>query len=432
MNKLDYLKLALQHRLYQKKIWILSVFSVAISSDANDKLLEAVDGTLRRDNDGGWFVHPETKEHVRIEGVSPDKALFYKHEKITVNDEFYYGLKPNTVTTAGIMLLNKVIFWEPFGTRTPYVNGLIDSGTVRKVIKNLMVDNPKPGETIPEGKASVNECLKVTSQANYLEGCNEIFVKAGSVEALDVADDVIALRDRLLEENKDRLNDSIVVADIIKQVVDADMASQLSGASADFYIDKKFIDNARKKMFLVFGLERDFSTGDFRFIKNSLDEGWDKNLLTHYINTAVAASYDRGKSTGEGGADVNDLIRLTSRIRVTEPDCGAKKTEIVILNKATFDGWVGSTYVKNGKLVKITSTDTDLIGQPLNMRVPQFCQTKEGNFCKTCCGDKLGYSPSAIAGMIPKFATVFMLIKMKNAHVSKVDTVKLSLVDLIK
>ncbi len=185
-------------------------------------------------------------------------------------------------------------------------------------------------------------------------------------------------------------------------------------------------------MFLVFGLERDFETGEFRLIKSPLNEGWDKDHITHLINTAVSASYDRGKSTGEGGADVNDLIRLTSRIRVAEPDCGSVVGEEITLTPTTFKGWIGSSYLVDGKPRMILASSTDLIGKPILMRVPQHCVTEHGDFCEVCCGVALSANPNGLGAEMTHIATDFMLIKMKNAHVSKVDTTRLRLEDLLE
>lgn len=431
MKKLDYLKLAISLRLYQKKIWLNSVASILTDAPANKGILDTLPGAIHRNDDEIFFFHPETNERVVIEDGDLSQPLFYKHEKLTIDGDFYHDVKPGTITTFGILLVNICLFWEPFKALVPYHNKLIEDRDIEKVISDLMVDNPKENETVPEGKASVDDCLKLSKQLNYLEGCNEIFVKAGSLQALDVADHVTALRDRLFEENKDKLDDPVVVADIIRQVVDADAEDQMNGDSADFYISKKYIDNARKKMFLVFGLERDFTTGELRLIKTPLNESWDKNMLTHYVNTAISASYDRGKSTGEGGADVNDLIRLFSRKRVSELDCETKLTETIVLTKDVFNGWVGSNYVEGGKVKRINADDTQLINTVVQMRVAHLCGTKDGDYCRTCCGEKLGSSETAIAGEVPLIATDFMLIKMKNAHVSKVDTTLLNLEDIL-
>lgn len=430
MNKYDYLKFCFEQRAYQKKIWLLAAFSVVTDNPGNKARLNSAKYCVYRDDNGFYFINDESRE-IRVEG-DLSKPLFYKHEKLTIDGSWHPSIKEPIVTTIGILLLNRVVLWEAFQDRVKYYNQLITGKLIKSIINDLMVDNPRSGETIAPGKASVTECHKVTKQANYLEGLNEIFAKAGSLQAVSVSPKVIALRDKLFKEHADELNDPIVAANIIKAVVDADAEDQLNGDSADFFIDMKFIDNARKKMFLVFGLERDFSTGEYRLIKQPLNEGWDLKQITHYINTAVAASYDRGKATGLGGAGVKDLMRLTSRITVTEEDCGSTVTEKIFIDGYSLKNWKGGYYLVDGKPVMLKGDEKNLIGKTVDMRVPQYCLTKEGNLCKTCVGESLGKSANRISSEVVNIATVFMLIKMKNAHVSKVATTKIPIEELFE
>ena len=427
MNKIDYLFQCFERRLYQKKLWILSAFSILTDNEKNETLLGKTPWFLHRSPNGLWCYNDDG-DTIEIEG---DLAypLFYKHEKLVIDNKWHPSIEGSITTTMGILLLNRCLFWEVFQNRTPYHNKLITGRLVEDVIAELMVDDPQPGEAVPAGKASVTECLKVTKQANYLMGLNDIFTKAGSIQAVTVSKAVIALRERLFKEHAHELNDPIVAANIIKQIVDLDMEEQLNGASSDFFIDKKFIDNARKKMFLVFGLERDFNTGEFILIKQPLNEIWNYDQITHYINTAVSASYDRGKATGEGGAGVKELMRLTSRIIVAEDDCGTTYTEDVYIDPYSLKNWKGGYYLKNGKPTVLEGTETEMIGSTVKMRVPYLCQTKEDNHCKVCCGVSLGKSANRLSSEVVNIPTRFMLTKMKNAHVSKVETTVLNLYD---
>lgn len=407
----------------------MSVFSIITDNPSNEKLLGELPWVLHRSNDGYW-CYDDDKAVVKIEG-DLSGPLFYKHEKMNIDSTWNPSIVGSITTTAGIVLLNKVIFWECFQDRVPYYNELITGRLVQSVIDKLMVDNPLPGVAIPKDKATVNECLRLTKQANYLVGLSDVFIKAGSIEAVTVNPEVIKLRERLFKEHAHELNDPIVAANIIKEVVDLDMSLQMKGKSADFFIDKKFIDNARKKMFLIFGLERDFNTGEFILIKQPLNEMWNYNQITHYINTAISASYDRGKATGEGGAGVKDLMRLTSRITVAEDDCKTSFTEDVFIDTYSLKNWKGGYYLKDGKTELLKGDETFLIGNTLKMRVPYLCQTKDDNHCKICCGASLGQSENRLSSEVVGIPTQFMLTKMKNAHVSKVETTMLSLYDAL-
>ena len=95
------------------------------------------------------------------------------------------------------------------------------------------------------------------------------------------------------------------------------------------------------------------------------------------------------------------------------------------------DYWKNSYYLKEGKVELLTGTEKELVGKVVNMRVPQFCQTSDGNFCKCCLGKALGSVESGVSSEVVDMPTTFMLIKMKNAHVSKVDTMVIPLEELL-
>ncbi|KAB3419246.1 hypothetical protein F9Z84_07000 [Escherichia coli] len=436
MHKLDYLFLAFKNRAYVRKTFLMSIFSLVHDTPKNKALLEEVPYAAIRDKENKqiYFID-ENKNKVIIEGYADFNApLFHKNEKITVDVEAHEFITEKQETTIGIFLVNIVTLFESFGNRASYINGKIGGGTIQGLIDGLMADNPTPTKPLPEGKASVDECLNVTKQLDYLEGMNQVFVKASSLDVLTVHPDVIALRDKLLKELEDegKLDDPTAVALAIDQVIALDAKIQYSGPSADFFINSKFIDNARKKMFIIFDMVPDFNTGKYQLLRKSLDEGWDQKHYPEYINTAISASFDRGNATGEGGAEVKVAILLTNRILVGGQDCNSPRTETVTLNKFNFKGWVGGFYLVNGKPVELNAEDKDMMGKTVQMRVPQYCTQDEGNLCYTCCGKKLGAIKYRVSSEAVYIFTQFMLTRMKAMHVSQLKTITMTLDQIVR
>lgn len=436
MHKLDYLFLAFKNRAYVRKTFLMSIFSLVHDTPKNKALLEEVPYAAIRDKENKqiYFID-ENKNKVIIEGYADFNApLFHKNEKITVDVEAHEFITEKQETTIGIFLVNIVTLFESFGKRASYINGKIGGGTIQGLIDGLMADNPTPTKPLPEGKASVDECLNVTKQLDYLEGMNQVFVKASSLDVLTVHPDVIALRDKLLKELEDegKLDDPTAVALAIDQVIALDAKIQYSGPSADFFINSKFIDNARKKMFIIFDMVPDFNTGKYQLLRKSLDEGWDQKHYPEYINTAISASFDRGNATGEGGAEVKVAILLTNRILVGGQDCNSPRTETVNLNKFNFKGWVGGFYLVDGKPVELTAEDKDMMGKTVQMRVPQYCTQDEGNLCYTCCGKKLGAIKYRVSSEAVYIFTQFMLTRMKAMHVSQLKTITMTLDQIVR
>ncbi|QZA70575.1 DNA-directed RNA polymerase subunit beta' [Erwinia phage AH04] len=436
MHKLDFLFHAFKNRAYTRKTFLLSIFSLVHDTPNNNKKLADVPYAVFRDNEKKeLYFFNENKERTVITGHDDfSRPLFYKNDPITIDMDTTDFVKEKIQTTIGIFLTNIVVLYESFGTRTSYINGKISGGTIMGVIDGLMVDNPSPDKPVPEGKASVDDCLKVTKQLDYLEGMNNVFVKASSIDVLTVHPDVIALRDKLLKELEDngKLDDPTAVALAIDEVIALDAKIQYAGPSADFFINSKFIDNARKKMFIIFDMVPDFNTGKYQLLRKSLNEGWDQDHYPEYINTAISASFDRGNATGEGGAEVKVAILLTNRIMIGGEDCESPRTEAVKLSKHNFKGWVGGYHLIERVPTLIKKDDTALLGKVVQMRVPQFCQQPEDNLCKTCAGNKLGAIETRVSAETVYIFTQFMLTRMKAMHVSQLKTITMTLEQILR
>lgn len=435
MHKLDYLFKAFKSRAYIRKAFLMSIFSMVHDSPKNRKMLEDVPFAAIRDSETKtmYFID-EDGQKVTITGGDFAVPLFNKNEKLTVDVESHGFIGEKQETTIGLFLTNIVVLFESFGERTSYINGKISGGTIMGVIDGLMADNPTPDKPVPEGKASVDECLQVTKNLDYLEGMNQIFVKASSIDVLTVHPEVTKLRDELLDqlEKEGKLGDPTAVALAIDKVIALDAKIQYSGPSKDFFINGKFIDNARKKMFIIFDMVPDFNTGKYNLLRKSLNEGWDPAHYPEYINTAISASFDRGNATGEGGAEVKLAILLTNRIKVAGEDCKTPRTETVHLKKHNFKGWLGGFIVDGGEVRKLTKADENLIGKAVSMRVPQFCIQPEDNLCRICCGEKLGAIEERVSAETVYIFTQFMLTRMKAMHVSQLKTITMTLDQILR
>lgn len=433
MNKFDYVQKAFVNDAYCKKGFLLSIFSIVPESE-NEKIKDIPFG-LMKEGDKAYFL--DNNEKIYIDDYVPDLALFNKNEEMTLKvDQNQFGIKEEMKTTLGRFLFNSAVLYQAFGNKVGYRNEKVAGSDIRSIIANMMVDNPDiSGIEVPEDKASVDDCLKVTQQLDYLEGLNHIFVKSASLELFTVDPEIIKLRDKLLAEleAQGKLNDEIEVARVINLLIAKDAEIQYNGPSRDVFIKHDFIANSRKKMFLLFDMVPNFHTGKYQLLKNSLQEGWDFNEFDGYANTAISASFDRGVGTARGGTEFKVAILLTNHIKVIAGDCKSPRTERVLLNNLNFKGWVGG-YIQNGSLQKIIA-DSDkesLIGQRVNIRVPQYCQQPDNNLCGTCVGNKLNGLSERISSEVALIFTIFMLSSMKSMHVSKLNTVTTELKNIIR
>ena len=435
MNKQDYLFKAFENRAYTKKAFLLSIFSV-INEEENNKLKKAPYSLLKEGNKA-YFLD-ENNEQIFIDDYVPNVALFDKKEPLTVKNETpRWNMDIGEYqTTVGRFLFNCCVLFEALGRRVPYQEGAMNGGIIKGFISDLMVDNEDiSGKPIPEGKASVDECLKVTKQLDYLEGLNHVFVKASSYDLFTIDPAIIKLRDELLAklEAEGKLNDEIAVASVIDQLVEMDKKIQLSGPSQDLFIKSSYITDSRKKMFLLFDMVPDWHTGKYELLRNSLQEGWDFSKINSYANTAVSASYDRGVGTARGGTEFKIALALTNNIKGVFGDCGTTRGESVLINKFNKSGWIGGFYIDKGKTVEITKENIEsLIGKTVSMRVPHYCKIPDGNICETCLGSRLGGLKDRVSSEVGLIMQTYQNLSMKSMHTSSLHTVTCEIDDIIR
>jgi len=418
VNKFDFLREAFAHRAYKRKEWLLSVCTIGFDDPESRAILSPWPYAVWIEGDAFKF-HDHTGAVQTLEG-DVNEPVFHMADSIDLDAGFHPALQGQAYkSTFGIFLFNVVMFWEAVGSVIPYQNRELTPGLIRDWISDIMVDDPPEGENVPEGKAPVSAVLKISKNANFLEGILYAIVKCGSKDSLTVSKEVIDLKNKLLKEHKDQLADPLVFNDIVEQCVNLDYEIQMKGESATFYIDKSYVSNCRKRMFIMFGIEFNSETNTWVPLVDPLTKGWDPRHMVDYINTAIEGAYNRGKATGEGGARVKDILRIMGSKRVSDENCGSKQGEDVMLYAVNKKLWVGCFIIVNSKDVQLTNDNwKQYENKIVTMRTMQFCLTKEGDYCKVCAGKGLGATATRLPSAISKTATVFMLLRMKASHIS--------------
>lgn len=430
MTKLEYFKLFFELKGYGLKAALQSIVTIQLEDPESSGLFKTVPNAVWVES--GKFHTLITGKDEIVEG-DVSRPLGLMDDKYSLPGDFHPCLQGQPYdTTFGLFLFNVILFWEVFGDNVPYANKEFTKGLIQKTISNVMVDDPKEGEELPKGKVSATTCMKFTENCYFLEGLGTHFIRPVSVEALVADPRVTKFLKEQFELHKDKLNDPVVFTNILNAAVKMDEAIQLSGPSKNFYIDKKYIDNARKRMFLAFGIEPS-ANGGWIALKNSLDTGVEVEHLIDYINTSVVGTYSRAKATGDGGSQVKEVLRLIGRALVAAEDCGSLKGEDITIDERNKKGWVNAYQIVKGKPEKITEEIINtLVGKTIQIRVTEYCMTTEGNYCKVCCGDALGAYGSRISAEVVSIPTAQMLSRMKGMHVAGSSIVYLDLATAIK
>jgi hypothetical protein len=331
------------------------------------------------------------------------------------------------------MLFNVILWWEPFMGKVDYVNTYFTKKIIEGNLSRLMVDNPKEGEFVPEDKASVSDCLKFTENCYFLEGLGAHFVKPGGVDTMTVSPAILKRKDELMKLHAHELNDPVVFTAMIDELVEMDRQEMMKGKSKNFFINDKFINTARKRMFIAFGIEENPTGTGWVALPRSLDQGLDPEQIVTQVNTAVAGAYSRSMATGEGGSQVKETLRLIGRGKVEGIDCGTKKGEPKVIHKDNANYWLGSHILVDGKPVYLDKDElAKVIGKPVLVRVPQYCLVPDGDYCKTCLGEGLGKLATRLSAEVVRVPTEMMLNRMKAHHQAGGKVVRLNLKTAVK
>lgn len=420
MLKRDLYLKAFHAGAHLKKKWILGAF--AVTRQMVGVPPEEYDIRYEREMtstyvEGQWEV---------ITDVVPLVPVFKAMEPLKV----YAGEVPNLVETVestyGDILFNWRVLVYAFGSKFPYMVGPISVSAIERKLAKIMKDDPLPDEESDDSQIYIRDYLRFAQAACDLAGFTQLFVPTATAKSLQTDPNVLAVRTKLLEENKDRLHDPAVVAEIQNKLVAMDKAWLKGDPSEGFFTGEKVWNTARKRMFLIHGPEAGFDEGgNAELVVNSLNEGWDINKLPAMINSLRAGSYYRGKLTALGGESVKFFLRIFQNTYISEEDCGTTLTlkKIVDENSDTLIGTYRVT--KNGLQLLDAEILATLKGQYIEARTPQYCKTGASDFCKKCMGAHNSENPLGLGSSASDVGSTFMSVMMASAHAKQLKTARL-------
>ena len=429
MKKLDYLKLALDAEKHLELSWLVSVLSILIPV-VGPRLpaeIEALsDYQIVATPTGTFFKKPKEAVLEKLDDVVPKMPIFRTAETVKVPAGFIENLKEDVETGYGCLLANKITLCYAMGDKIPYINKQFSPADVEKIILNRFADDPKPGEPNDPEKIYVFERNRFSDGVFYLTEISNLICATDTERSLVTSPEIKKLRARLLEENKDRLDDPAVIAGIIKKLVEYDRDVWLKDdESRDFLISNKSFNVIRAQLFLMKGAEADpNNVTKIKLIDKSLSEGWDIDNFSAQINAMRAGSEARGAETVKGGEEVKWIFRAISDLRVVEGDCGSKLGIEDVITKQNADSFVGLYMITDGKPIKLKSTVDDSVdsvknyfGKKVVMRSPGYCKLQPGeDHCSTCCGELLSLNPDALASAGSNVGSNFLDMFMALMH----------------
>ena len=424
-DKRDYFIKATQADAWRYRKWIFSAFTITKLPEAGSRYPE-FKYELFNDKGVYAFYNPEASNILTSLGVAVTEQLFGYKEIFVAHAGEIKNLDRSVRTTYGNALFNVTALAEPFGDRVGYVNSKMSAGQIEGLFINRIVNNPTPEKPLKENEISVSMVQKhLAVMHDVVQNLDPICVQSTSPAMLTVKPEVLALRDRLLEENKDKLNDLTVVAGLIKQLVQADKDSFKGDPAEGFFIKDKHFSIVRLRTQILHGIEYSFDDdGTFDLVVKSLSEGWDFTKFPALNNSLRDGSYNRGAKTALGGEAVKFFYRRYQNSRLIKGDCGTKVTIPRRVTKHNYARMVGNYHqdpVRGLVLLDIVSAKA-AIGKTLFMRDPAGCCAGQLDYCETCFGNSLEDAPEMIANATSEAPSKFMSIFMAKMHGTQLRT----------
>lgn len=420
MNKRDYFLAAMKAEEFRRAAWVISAFAL-VHEDPDHWKKDNYPYRIVQQPTGMWFVNPENRDQlIQIEGTTANEPIYRAGEWVTVLKSEIPNLTQDRATvTYGNLLVNYTSVIWPFGpTKFKFQLDEITAESLEKQILPRFRNTPKEGEERSDKFIYVDEYLKFANSMFYLGSLSQLFVPAGSRKAMTVDPAVYKLRDKLVEENKDRLHDPAIIAKIDAELVKHDKAWIKGDAAEHFLLSGKSYNIVRKKLFLQMGAEMGLDESPtVDYIKPSLAEGWDISKFPAMNNSLRAGSFNRGAQTMLGGESVKWLLRASSNMAVTDVDCGSKLGNEVILDDENKSRYYGFSLVGQNGPIKINEESVGAyLGKRVMVRSPMYCKMPKTDFCQICVGDRLAANPTALSSAVAAYGSAFLSLFMASAH----------------
>lgn len=380
------------------------------------------------DSDGKYYVAEITasvKDIVEKKSVqvcilsdNPEERLMTEIDTLDLEPG---GPVPNVTekmtTTVGRVIVNQLVYVEPFGTTFPFENKVLNLG------KGDVVS--KLNDALLANKITVAAYKLSLDRVFYLGHFTELCLPCFSEKCLSTSDEVKKKKQELYKKYEGTLNDPETISKIEDELIALDKEYIKGDVSLRFYTPQggKAFDLFRKKLYITVGGIEAFSddSSKYEFLRNSLEDGIRVQDLPIYGNESRKGSYQRGHETRKGGAMTKDVIRAFHDSRISIEDCGTKRGVMIDFNKVPIEKFIGRYILLQNKWTELTKDLAKKLpkSSPYLMRSPLYCQCKEG-FCYKCVGKLFAeLDVRQLSLTIVDISTTFMLASMKNMHGSK-------------
>lgn len=428
MKKIEYLKLVLANPIHRTKNWILSAFSIT-RMNASDQPGDVYYLKVFRTELGYFFIN-EAAEKEKIDDADISAPLFSFHDRLTVDSSVVENAIDSVETSIGNVLFNKWCIAPAFGTKLPFVTGVVSIDAIENIIAPKLKDTPINESDRSNQYFYVDEYLKFVDSLTFVSTLSQLVAYAGTRKNMTPPTGIKEFKEKLIKEYEGRLTDPVVLAEFEGKLKAFDDEYLKDDPSYGKFLSGKLKDTSRKKMFLALGSEDGFKDSvKANPVLNSLHEGWptEPEQLVSMMNSLRAGSYFRGAETVKGGVAAKILLRASNNFRIEDKDCGSTLGISRLVTADNADTFVGRYILQGSKslLLENKIAVNNYLNKGIHVRSPMYCKLEGDRICKICAGNRLSQLPDGLSIPLTEITGTLLYAAMKKMHSTVLKTAKL-------
>lgn len=394
----------------------------AITKEEKDYLLSLEASKI----DLNTFVELFSDTMKKVDGkVKKIPSKFEPTDSMVLKASEYFN-KEDITTTVGRFIFNKFIVERDLVDIVGYINEPVNGKMIKKmddkISKALLIDKI---DSVTFGKY-INRLQNIAMKPHT------ILCGTYTMGILKPDKDMMKHRDKLLKENKEKLdNGDLITAVKIEQEslkVAADNIADDSGMDLFNSGARGSIGNNYKNISVMKGPVFNPKTGKFDIVRSNLMEGIKKEEIPIYGNAIVTGGYPKAVGTAVAGYFSKQIIAGFQGVVTDAPGSDCKTTltiqqELSEWNKGEF---LFRYIMDGGKLVLLDDVTIEkYVGRIINLRSPMICKGK--NICSKCAGEMFYMLGIRNMGLTASKASSTVLnLNMKKFHDGSAKTYQLS------
>jgi len=432
MNKLDYLKACFQALKPMENIsWYVNMFAIPVPAVKDISTMKHLDLICQQDGLKVVLSTPEGNVLENIVDYQKGKPLFSMEDTLKVDSSWLPSIKETSEKRLGGLIINAVVLYPVVKDKLPYLNTPITEKKIEALFASKMIDVSESKS--PDKDILVSDYVDFMDRLWFFTSVADLIVMASSYKTISAPVGADALAKKLIEENKDNINDPVVVAQILGKLTDLHDDQLKDDPVAKRMFDKKAL-TARKKQYLMYGETNDFVTShQSNPVLTPMVKGIDtsEDIFPLYMNDLRYASYSRGHSTQLSGYSYKILQRSLAGLEITDTPCDTKLGLVRLVSKP--EKLVGRYIAVAGKwkLVETPDEAGAYLGKLVTGRSPMFCTTSNDNeICYACLGEMYKGQTNAMNNLAANFSGELMSLFLKRMHTSGFSLTKIDSNDL--